>query len=74
MTYRMTVGLGIGGLNPLEPYGMDVARIWQGYGGPAFYCNLDVGAVLGRGTPQAVTAAAQALIAMIETAQGYGRR
>ncbi len=95
------VGLGIGGLNPIEPYGMDITQVRRRFGRDlALFGNLDVGAVLSRGTPDTVAAAARALIdavgrdgplvlasshsitpnvppenylAMIETAQTYGR-
>lgn len=93
--------MGIGGLNPIEPYGMDIADVKKRFGANiALFGNLDVGAVLAMGTPDTVRAAARNLIdtvgkdgglvmasshsitsdvhpenyiAMIETAQQYGR-
>ena len=93
--------MGIGGLNPIEPYGMDIADVKRRFGSNiTLFGNLDVGAVLAMGTPDTVRAAAKALIdtvgkdgglvmasshsitadvhpenyiAMIETAQQYGR-
>jgi uroporphyrinogen decarboxylase len=94
------VALGIGGLNPIEPYGMDIAEVRRRYPHLALFGNLDVGAVLSRGTPDTVAATARSLIdtvgrtgpmvmasshsitpnvppenfiAMIETAQSYGK-
>ena len=55
--------MGIGGLNPIEPYGMDISDVKKRFGANiALFGNLDVGAVLAMGTPDTVRAAARNLI------------
>lgn len=57
------VEMGIGGLNPIEPYGMEITEVKRRFGKDiALFGNLDVGEVLGRGTPETVRAAAEHLI------------
>lgn len=95
------IDLGISALNPIEPYGMEIADIKREYGRDiALVGNLDVGGSLSRGTADDVRREARALIdsvgrdgglvlasshsitsnvkpenfmAMVETAQTYGK-
>lgn len=95
------IGMGINALNPIEPYGMDIADIKREYGRDiALVGNLDVGGSLSRGTEEDLRRDARALIdtagrdgglvlasshsitknvkpenflAMVDTAQTYGK-
>lgn len=60
------LGVGINGLNPIEPYGMDILEVKRRFGeNLTLVGNLDVGGVLSRGTPEDVRQEAAELIANI---------
>ncbi len=58
--------VGMDGLNPIEPYGMDIHEVKRRFGDTlTLVGNLDVGGVLSRGTPEEVRQEAGELIANI---------
>lgn len=54
---------GVGAINPIEPYGMDIRKVRRRFGRRlGLVGNLDVGGALSQGTPQEVRAEARRLI------------
>lgn len=66
------IDMGVNGLNPIEPYGMDAMEIKRLYGRDiALVGNLDVGTILSSGTPDDVREASKHLIDSLGREGGY---
>lgn len=66
------IDLGFAAIQPFEPKAMDIAAVKRRYGNRiAVIGNIDLGSVLTRGTPAAVTAAVRAAIKSLAPGGGY---